>query len=333
MLNSREWTASYAKSFMAYMKSIFFDTAYQQCTVMSPCPSMKAFYILIHVQGNLDIVGNFFAEQEYNNVFIIRSPNWSSKSQVHVKQVVLERDCQWVEHIWLDADDPIMDGYFNYITSDIPSILNNAGANQYWRGAVFGARYMPSLVLGNDRCGFGIPPLEYFCGQSQGLGLILRRDVWEDIGYPYIGKGDHTSFLKRAREFVMHRLGHEKYLSKSCIKPNVLWKNIENQIQFGIKDALDSQIKFIDVTQRWQTSAIWVLSPFSSHFPWNTLDELPICNSQQQDVIQRTYPVNIKNILELANKTFTTLMENCQSNIFLNGVKNWTRDYPNPCQH
>merc|ERR550534_1658180 len=101
-----------------------------------------------------------------------------------IKETVLHHNCKWVSTIWLDADDAFLDGYFKYITEEIPRVLTETVTleGKPWRGGFFALRLPKLLELGLNRCGENFTDRKWTCGYSQGQGVMLRRSVWEALG-------------------------------------------------------------------------------------------------------------------------------------------------------
>jgi hypothetical protein len=252
-------------------------------------------------------------------VLVFNNPDRHLKVRDGLIEAVGKSACQWLSIVWIDADDAIMDGYFDYITSTLRKALveTRTADGLPWRGAVFAAREMPRLFLGYNRCKVDTEHQPFYSGQSQGQGFIIRRAIWESMQRPLIHRGGHVFFLKRFRELVMHGLGFLEYQSLTCKHGLTYWRNTERQINYEKNDESKSRIIFIDVAQDWNTTAIFVQSPFSSHFPWETWRDLPVCNQKHRNDVQKVYPQDIMYVLEYADSFDFTFADACANNLYL----------------
>jgi len=123
--------------------------------------------------------------------------------------------------------------------------------------------------------------------------------------------------LKEFRDLVMHGLGFLKYNSEIFERGPNMWRNTIEQIYYERKDAADSRIIFIDVSQDWNTMGVFIQTPFSSHFPWMSWKDLPVCDKNQRDGILKEFPQDIMYILKYADSFDFTLADACANNKFL----------------
>jgi len=316
-ISTKNWTPMYANKFIDWMRNVFLVSVERQFKI--PCPGVKAFKLLI--RGN-QTDPKLAKLREYGGkvgeIPLVWHFHWQYGDIV--KDTVLKRNCKWISTVYLDADDALLDGYFKLITEEIPIILDKTTTSdgKTWLGAVFALRAPRQLVLGLNRCKEVFDGFHWFCGYSQGQGVILRRSVWDKLNQKMLYHPRHTIFVKKWREYVMHGLGYKDYLSvagegkfKSYNRYNPKHRT------FDESDATASQIKMLDLSRNWTTSALFVQTPFSSHFPWQFADELPECSKEHIYEIQRKFPQYIGYIIDmwLGHKDIhMTILEACSHN-------------------
>jgi len=177
---------------------------------------------------------------------------------------------------------------------------------------------MPRLILGHNRCEVKKIFNPFYSGLSQGQGNILRRDVWESIGRGFLSRGAHVQYLRNFREFVMWRLGAAEYHSNTCRRKFFFWNETKEHIVYELRDAAQTRIRFFDVALENSTSAVFVQTPFSSHFPWDGWREIPVCDDEQKEIVQRDYPKDVKYLLELAGTLIFGIKDACNNKFFAN---------------
>jgi len=298
------------QKFFSYVKQVLVPSILRQCELHSSCPSMRSLYLVIMIQGHHTQLDNFI--QDVGQMFNLRV--WSNYREWElsriVRKIVDQDDCKWLSSVYIDADDSFLDGYFHWVSSELPRKLVQTLTMDGlpWRGAVFAPRSIPQLLIGNGRC-FHREPKRTFCsGFSQGQGFLLRRDVWEKMGRDTPNQYVHTHFLYEFRDRIMHGLGFDKYHSDSC-------QGRGNQIA----DETESRIMFIDTALEMSTGCVYIMTPFSSSFPWDTWQDLPVCGDEQKEKIQGKYPSNIKYILDYADSVDfnITVKEACRNNRYI----------------
>jgi len=309
---SREWT----QDFYSYVKAVLLRSIERQCKTKLTCPSMKQFHLFIRVAGESEN-NKFTLERKRNvNITIVRGPKVMQQYLNIMKYNILHHMCKWLSTIYIDADDAFLDGYFDYVTSMINNVLQTKTEDGFpWRGAVFAARALPRLVVGKNRCFINKDAVNnFYSGLSQGQGFILRTNVWQAMKMPWIPRLHHLKFLKNIRQTVMHHLGFKTYKSNTLGR----WHSTPSQIEYERKDAAESRIIFVDVSVDGKSTAIFLQTPFSSHFLWEKLGDLPICDKQQQRIIQREFPQDIMYYLSMADSLNQTKAVACLNNKFLN---------------
>jgi len=282
---------------------------------------MSSLYLLIRIDGNNVLLDKFI--RDTGQMINLRVFNFHdiTRYQAMIEQIVDQDDCKWLSTVYIDADDGFLDGYFDYVSSELTGKLVNTLTMDGlpWRGAVFGPRSMSRLIIGKGRCATKKIEYHYYSGFSQGQGFILRRDVWEKIGRRGKMRQKHIKFLSDMRNFIMRWLGFREYQSQCCDNYNVLWKQSDEQIALENKDAASSRILYIDVSLEMKTAAIFVVTPFSSHFPWESWQDLPACRDEGKKFVQRQFPKDINYILDIVDSVYLniTFEEACQQNIYV----------------
>jgi len=184
---------------------------------------------------------------------------------------------------------------------------------------MFALRSPKWLEVGLNRCRGTFEGRNIYCGYSQGQGVILRRSIWEQLGQKFLYHGFHAQFLKIVREWVMHGLGHKDYISKVGVGKFVFWEDTEEMIALERSDAAESQIKMVDLSKRWITSAVFVKTPFSSSFPWKYIDRMPLCTAEHIIALKREFPQDVDFILKAwieHQNIHLKMVEVCKNNIF-----------------
>ena len=115
----------------------------------------------------------------------------------------------------------------------------------------------------------------------------------------------------------MHGLGHKDYISMAGVGKFVFWEETAEMIAFERSDAAESRIKMVDLTKRWETSAVFVKTPFSSSFPWKRINELPLCTEEHIITIKREFPREVEFIIKAwieHQDMHVTMLEVCRNN-------------------
>jgi len=305
--------------FFSYMKQVLVPSILRQCELHSSCPSMRSLYLVIMIQGHHNKLDSFL--QEVGRMINLRVFHKYEHYSEIVRNIVDQDDCKWLSAVYIDGDDSFLDGYFHWVSSELTAKLVQTQTmnGSPWRGAVFAPREIPKLILGNGRCAYIEQKLTYCQGFTQGQGFLLRRDVWEKMGRITPTRGLHTAFLGNFRNFVMWGLGFEEYHSDAC---RGRWNNNDKQVAEENKDAADSRIMFIDMALEMSTGCVYIQTPFSSHFPWNTWENLPVCGDEERENILEKYQSNITYILDYVNSVDfdITFEEACKNNRYLPSV-------------
>jgi len=318
VINPADWTTSYANKFIHYMRNVFLVSVERQ--FKEPCPGLETFKLLILGRQDDPKLSELYEYGKNPGEIPIVWHNRSNFSDF-VKETVLKHSCKWISTIWLDADDALLDGYFKYITEEIPRMLTRTTTSdgKFWRGAMFALRSPKWLEVGLNRCEGIFEGRIIYCGYSQGQGVILRRSLWEKLGQEFLYHGFHAQFLKIVREYVMHGLGHKDYISMAGVGKYGLWEETAEMIAFERSDAAESQIKMVDLTKRWKTSAVFVKTPFSSSFPWKRINELPLCTEEHIITIKREFPREVEFIIKAwieHQNMHVTMLEVCRNNMY-----------------
>lgn len=300
---------------------VFFESIERQCSTRTPCKGIKMFHLIVRVdadpvndpQNDPRLHQHRFMSKRLQIKFL---KNYEQKPDHYISATVKKHSCQWISSIWLDADDMLLDGYFKHVTEDIPRVLTETKTSEgnLWRGAVFGLRSSKTLVIGSNRCETLFDNHQIYCCFSQGMGVILSRKVWEELGQKFLHhtrKPNHRHFLKTIREFVMHGLGYADYKSLAEGRWN------DTYSAYDSSDAAESRIRLFDLSKNSSTYGVFMWTPFSSHFPWNDINNLSICTEEQINKIQESYPQEIAYMIEawIAHKEIhPTITETCQNN-------------------
>jgi hypothetical protein len=302
-LDVKKWDVNRTDKFSSYMRDVFLNSILRQCKDLTLCSSLKSFYLVITIQSYNHELGKFFEYvSRVTNLHLISPIDYPHSFREEVAQIIEQDNCEWLSNIWLDADDALLDGYFDYVTSDITKkLLTTTTPNgSAWRGAVFAPREMPRLIVGMNRCIVKHKDIALWSGHSQGMGFILRRDVWESMGKAIPRRGIHNKFLPKFRRYIMDKLKYDYEFCQSPYVKDKRWRKTKEQIACELKDATESRIMSIDIALTNKTGTLFVQTPFSSHFPWNQWENLPLCDYKQMEVIQREYPRDVKYFLEIA---------------------------------
>jgi len=316
VINTAQWTPSYSNKFVQWMRNVFLVSVERQ--FKDPCPGLETFKLLILSKGDdpkLKDLNEYGKNPGEVPIVWHALPNFSDI----IKENVLKHRCRYISTIWLDADDALLDGYFKYITEEIPKMLTETRTSYGtpWRGAMFALRSPKWLEVGINRCRGIFEGRDIYCGYSQGQGVILRRTIWEELGQNFLYHGFHGKFLKTVREWVMHGLGHKDYISSAGVGKFGRWEETEEMIAFERSDAAESQIQMVDLSKRWKTSAVFVRTPFSSSFPWKYINAIPLCTEERINAIKRKFPQEVDFILKAwidHRDIHLTMLEVCRNN-------------------
>jgi len=328
-LDVSHWNSNSTNNFFSYMKDVLLESIFRQCKDVSACPELKAFHwFIVQFGANNELYTFLKYLSKVIDLHVIRGDKPQSRSSIKLKvnELFLKHNCEWLMLMWIDADDAFMDGYFNYVTTVITKKLLQTTTEDglAWRGAVFGLRYIPELVVGMNRCNFNKhddPKESFTCGWSQGQGFIMKRDVWESLHRNIFYRTKHGKFLNRVREFVMNKLGVKKWKSKMCVGEYIRWYRTKEQIDDDLKEAAETQIMFFDVSLEKITSPLYILTPFSSHFPWDSWRNLTVCDEEQINAIQQEYPQDIRYILKNSRTINMTEKDACMNSLFVHHHK------------
>jgi len=308
-------TEKWIESFFFYMRDVLIRSIVRQCNELVSCPLMKTFTLFIKADGYHDKFLKFieYVEQVTNARVFSEHARIRNFNEA-VAEVVEQNDCMWLSFIWIDADDAFLDGYFYHVTSEATKILleTRTARGLPWRGAVFGSRTMPRFILGKNRCWVEEVPTCFYSGHSQGQGFILRKTVWELMTRKYVRRGHHTKLLETFRTFVMHGLGFKEYSSRTGVR----WTGNEKQIAHETRDAAESRIMFIDISREWNTSAIFIQTPFSSHFPWSKWRNFSVCDSEQKQAVQQKYSQDLTDLIDHVPNLDFEIADACMNNMF-----------------
>jgi len=306
------------KTFFFYVRDVLIQSILRQCNGLLSCPLMKTFTLFIRAGGYHEEFSKFIEYlEQVTNVRVFPEPWENRKFSEAVVEIVEQNDCNWLSFIWIDADDAFLDGYFHHVTSETTKILleTRTARGMPWRGAVFASRTMPRFIFGKNRCWVqDWDNTRFYSGHSQGQGFILRKDVWELMTKKYVSRGYHVMFLKTFRCFVMRGLGYKEY---SCDWPkNKRWTEDEKHIAQETMDAAESQIMFIDISREWNTSAIFIWTPFSSHFPWSKWRNFSVCDSEQKQAVQQKYSQDVTDLIDRIPNLDFEIVDACNNNEF-----------------
>jgi len=159
-IDDLKWSDKWRNDFLWYTRNVLIKSIRRQCSYKYPCPSLANFNLYIKTN-------NKTFEQLVNPGNWIHFEQFHTKADEQISETVAQSDCGWVAFTWIDADDAFMDGYFNYISADIPKVLLGSKTRDgyAWRGAVFAAREMQRLLIGHNRCETGF---------FRSYGILLR---------------------------------------------------------------------------------------------------------------------------------------------------------------
>jgi len=319
-LSADLWDDSYTNKFFEYMDNVLFQSIARQCTNFTQCTSITRLKVVVRIDGHNEtqnelLVNHLKKLSNKHTHLMWYKKRAKSRWQVYKQlgDIVSQDTCLWVSYIYVDADDAFLDGFFHYVSTKIPDILNND--KNYWRGALFVSRDLPGLVVGNNKCvsgkyvGYKDKSL-FFAGLSPGQGFILRRWIWRTLKRKVQPSFLHPKFVKVTREFIMHNLGYANYTS-------VTSKNYKLGFITEKKDSRESQLLLIDLTVNWTTSGILIHTPFSSHYPWAYHDKMPTCTQEQMAKIDIKFPKDIWWLLSAAERVHITMKEVCKNNMYL----------------
>jgi len=297
-LDTKTWKSSYLEKFLRHMDNTLLNSIDRQCPIEEPCTQLNEYMLIINIKGNVSLTKKITSHAEnWKNVIILQ--NYTAH-QRFVSEV-LKRSCNWVSYTYIDADDAFLDGYFQYVSTDIVQLLTETltVTGRTWRGGIFIPRSMPRLIFGNSRCTFGdFPKLPYCSGFSAGRGFILQKNIWMNSDIERKLTRLQNYFVQDVRYHVMHSLGYSNYIPKACGHGYFYRKANAKDHESEIYDSAVTRILLIDVTSEWKTSGILIVTPFSANFPWASQESIPICDEEQISAIQNVFPRDISNILE-----------------------------------
>jgi len=337
-VDTRNWDIDWQSKFLSFMDRTLVQSLERQCPLDSSCSNLAQYKLILEMSGNPEL--NLRTREHFENfknvILTYRSLRRSQHSTDLLKllsEMVIGLKCNWVSHIWIDADDAFMDGFFEYVTTEIPKVLTGSSTlnGSDWRGAVFLSKNLPRIYLNKDRCGLGLykekqqefvsyHPKEVKnetrqCGESAGRGILLKREVWDKLDEKDVHWCDHNKFTQYIREWVMHGLGYTEYSSGACNK-HVL-KNQTSSSDYVIQDEAESRLLYINFLSDWKTSGLLITTPLSGHFPWTNIAKLPLCNEEQISEIQSMVPQDIRWLMKTAQNINVTVSESCKNNFRL----------------
>jgi len=331
-LHADMWDDVWLDNFFDWMKNGFLQSIARQCTSDTPCPLLAQSKVILRIDGKNHLQNKKLIDHIENLDTNILYYHKSDKKYIEKQMVkmIAASKCSWVSYVWIDADDIFLDGFFKYVTTEIPRLVIQG---RVWRGALFIPQVLPNIVIGNGKC--TVKYFEeyeslhtFFCGLSPGQGFVLRREVWDALSSKVVPYFLHPAFLKVVRNFVMHGLGFDKYTSGSCGKGHFwLGNGREEEVwAYEERDASDTNLFLIDLTRNWTTSGIKIHTPFSGHFPWGNYNELPACTFKQKVKIMRNLPSDVRYMLKAASNIKITMEEACNNNRYMaDGVRKHTR--------
>jgi len=328
-LHADSWDDDWTDKFFKWMQSVFYRSLKRQCTLNSQCPLVAQVKLIVRIDGQSNTrKQNIINRLEILDKNILWYMNRNEMEQ-QIRNVVSASNCAWVSYIYIDADDALLDGFFQHVTSSITEriIIDK----KFWLGALFIPREIPQLTLGNDKCevaefkGYG-GATSFFCGRSSGQGILLKRKVWDKLKKKVLPPFLHPWFLKVSRDFIMHGLGHSEYHSLSCTKPDHFrfTNKLDAAEVYERSDAAETGLLLIDLTNNWETSGILLRTPFSSHYPWSYSTEFSQCTEEQKAKIGKVFPKNVSWIIEVGDALHISMEEACKNNRYLvpGGLRN-----------
>jgi len=324
-------------NFLRWMRDGMLESVARQCTNWSPCPLLALSNLIIRIDGENAVQNQKLVEKIETideSIFWYINPTHQAprKIQKHMIQTVGASSCSWVSYVYIDADDIFLDGYFQYITSEITKLVIKRPGS---RGALFIPRYLPNLVIGNNKCttedfeGYS-PDHPFWCGFSSGQGVVLKRTIWNSMRSKVLPHFLNLGFLWQARTFIMRSMGYRNYTSKSCRPPlNILGfgKRLDRRIhELEELEAAETRLFLVDVTRNWRTSGIMVHTPFSGHYPWAYYNKLENCTKSQRQKVLRAFPSDIEWLLEASGYIHVSMQKACDHNRYMApGVRNRSR--------
>jgi len=325
-LHADLWDDAWMDMFFKWMENTFLQSIARQCTRYNPCPLLAQLKVIIRIDGKNDVQNKKLVEPiEKLDENILYYTNHKPQKNIEeaIRKIVGASKCSWVSYVWIDADDVFLDGFFQYVTTEITKLIIKD--QRVWRGALFVPKGIPFLVLGNNKCTvfeereYSPSPFPFFCGVSSGQGLILKREVWDTLRFKVVPNFLHPNFLRVAREFVMKGIGYGEYTSLSCVQGHGhlgIGRDAE-VYAYEKRDAADSGLFLIDLGSNWTTSGILLRTPFSGHFPWAFYDELPLCTRRQRAKIMKEFPRDVSYLLKAGDDLHISMKEACDNNRYL----------------
>jgi len=334
-LYTRYWDNQWLSKFLWYMDRVLVQSLDRQCPSDSSCSNLAQYKLIIELRGNEEL--NEMVKKHYeNNKNIILFQREKGKGEISkvlenllksIAEMVKRQMCKWVSYIFIDADDVFLDGYFEYVTTDIPKLASTTSTSNgsAWRGAVFMPKNSPIFYISKDRCGVGyfdknsqnflpyqpksiVDRTKFWqCGESPGRGIILKRKVWDKLASKEVRKTDHNSFTQHVREWVMHGLGYTEYSSRACD-----WAFLKKEIGYSIRDESESRLLYINVINDWKTSGLMITAPYSEHFPWHNITQIPLCLKEQTSAIQSIFPTDVQWLTKITKNRNISLSETCR---------------------
>jgi len=308
-LFSPVWDMTYLRKYLSWVKAVLFESMARQCSVDSPCNSLCELRVIVKIMGdNHNKMSPFFIHLKQSKTFFyFHHKNEKERTELdkRIKKSVAASNCQWVENIWVDADDGFADGFFQHITADLPGEIVRTGTKgKAWRGAIITGHQPNTLILGNNKCGSvkgeEDQPNIFYSGLSPAQGYILRRKVWDQLTVKVMYPGLHFLIAKQTRKFIMHGLGIKWSPSSSLVSKTAASE--------------ETGILLIDITRKSKKHSIFLETPFSSHFPWTTANQLPNCGPEQKRKMKDQYSKSIDYLLDATNTLYLSMKEVCKNN-------------------
>jgi len=322
------------------MDRVLVQSLERQCPSDSSCSNLAQYKLIIELFGKAKL--NEMVKKNYeNNKNVILIKRATGMGQISedlksllklISEMVKRQMCNWVSYIFIDADDVFLDGYFEYVTTDIPKLASTSSTlnGSAWRGAVFMPKNSPRFYISKNRCGVGYLDKDsqnflpyqpksivdwtkfWQCGESPGRGIILKRKVWEKLTSKEVHWTDHNIFTQYIREWVMHGLGFTEYSSKACD-----WAVLRKEIGYSIHDESESRLLHINVIDDWKTSGLMITAPYSAHFPWHIIEQIPFCFMEQISAIQSIFPTDVQWLTKVSKNLNISISETCRNNFRL----------------
>jgi len=152
-LHADLWDDAWMDMFFKWMENTFLQSIARQCTRYNPCPLLAQLKVIIRIDGKNDVQNKKLVEPiEKLDENILYYTNHKPQKNIEeaIRKIVGASKCSWVSYVWIDADDVFLDGFFQYVTTEITKLIIKD--QRVWRGALFIPAGFPYLVLGNNKC-------------------------------------------------------------------------------------------------------------------------------------------------------------------------------------